>query len=176
MAVHHGKPGADAGPAGRRDLCLRRRRQPAGRAPPGREMRRAHVPADGEGVEMPSPEEYRGAFERKHKERVANYYSAEMGEASAKQFVAGGGGGVDDLDNILYYLLNHFTASDIRQRLKLAAEVHPNEIARVVFAPKDDSEDEDNLIPRELPEPAAVERDPSRPLSKLDQAKKLLGG
>ncbi len=104
------------------------------------------------------------------KQAVAGYYSAEMGKDAAEHFVKGGGGGVDDLDNVIYYLLNHFTAADIRQRLKLAAEVHPNEVARAVFGGKDQDKAEAN----ELPERTNNTREPVRPLSKLEEARRLL--
>lgn len=134
---------------------------------------------------MPSLDQGQRSKQMRDKQQAASYYSAELGKSSAKQFIAGGSGSVDDLDNVLYYLLNHFTASEIRQRLKLAAEVHPNEVARAVFGGKANTSEkeytgskdadaeepqEDFLVPKEEP------RQRLRPNSKIEEARRLLGG
>ena len=121
---------------------------------------------------MPISEEDRRQNEALRKQWIATYYNQSMGEDAARRFVKGGSGGVDDLDNVLYYLLNNFTAADIRRRLKLAAEVHPNEVARAVFGSNDDDEDHEETEP-EIVEEA---QSPARPSSKLEQARRLLGG
>ena len=114
--------------------------------------------------------------DRDHLLRIGRYYDADAGEQAIKNFLKGVIGGVDDLDNALYYLLNQFTSDDIRQRLKLAAEVHPEEVARRVFAPQ--AANDEYEIDGEYEEIAkeANEELPKRKLTKFDEAKRALGG
>ena len=64
---------------------------------------------------------------------VHSYKAARAGQEALQDFQKGKRGTIDDLDDNLYYLLNHFSQLVIGQRLMTVAHDHPHEVKKRVY-------------------------------------------